>query len=52
MKQKTDKVGFLGMLLGILPASLFGNLLICKVVYAVDVVIRAGEATIIVGKNF
>ena len=43
---KEKKGGFLGMLLGILGASLLGNLLTGKIN------IRAGEGTIRVGENF
>ena len=46
MKQKKQKGGFPGMLLGTLGASLLGNLL------AVKATIKAGEETIRAGENF
>ena len=46
MKQKNKKGGFFGLLLGILGASLLGNLLTGKGA------IRAGQSTIGAGHNF
>ena len=45
-KAKWQRLGFLGMLLGILGASLLGSALTGRGV------IRAGEGTIRAGKNF
>ena len=53
MKQKNKESGFLHMLLGILGASLSGNLLTGKgVMRAGEGTNRAGEGTIRAGKDF